>query len=348
MQNSFKYLLIILLLSLYSNIKANSGNKRDTTDKAKIEQSSKKKESSDLNIHTLSDNDSAKVYIHNGKKHFLFVLKDTTINHVDSSLVKRIFSLLVLDKKSKNIANKTSQTDQEPIKKYTIFIESYWWAFLLLFILLLLLSWNLSSYLNQKRFLKSVSTKTNSNFFTQDDIANEIISLKGNLSFEEKKHRESLESIRKERDEAIRNLENDKKPQEKDKSSTLPSVHVIPPSLPVVETNTFYFSSAVRNGSSGFFVDDNKTFTKLEDSQFKFEVSNSKPNVATFRFDAASSNFQSILGYRSYKLEPVCKSINLFEADFHTRIVHIENGRAILENGKWIVRDVDKAKIRYE
>lgn len=346
MQHYFKHLSIILLLSLSLNLSANSESKKDTTDRAKSSETIQETESTDLEKETKIKSDSVQVYVSKGKTYFQFVLKDTTRNRVDS-LVKGFFSLLKTDKKSEDNPNKSTQTNQDSLKLAN-FILSYWWAFLLLFILLLLLSWKLSSFLNQKRNLKSISSKTNKKFSTWNDMATEIINLQGSLSFQEQEYLKLIESIKRERDEAKNNLENAKKMQEKDNNLTLQLGNLIPPSSYVIETNTFYFSSAVRDGSNGFFVDENKTSTKLDDSQYKFEVNNSNPNVATFGFDAASSNFESILAYRSYKLEPVCKSINLFKEGIHTKIVHVEKGRAVLEDGKWIVRDSDKAKIKFE
>ena len=127
----------------------------------------------------------------------------------------------------------------------------------------------------------------------------------------------------------------------------------IPPNggvQPQIDDNLeiYYFSSVNRDGDVGIFQDENKSITKEADSLYKFEINKSNPNEAKFWFDATSSTaITSALSYIYLKIEPVCTSDNQFR-EGNTNIKSTGHGTTVLKDGRWIVEEGNKAKIRYE
>jgi hypothetical protein len=115
-----------------------------------------------------------------------------------------------------------------------------------------------------------------------------------------------------------------------------------------IYTNRFYFSSCYKDGDVGVFEDENKTLARQPETLYTFELAKNKPMEAIFYFDASASMEVSILASAGFTVEPVCNSVNVY-LDSHNRVKYVSKGKAYLDNeGRWIVKEEDKAKIRYE
>ncbi|MFD2573813.1 hypothetical protein ACFSUS_24465 [Spirosoma soli] len=129
----------------------------------------------------------------------------------------------------------------------------------------------------------------------------------------------------------------------------MPPVPIPTPPLPVqmqtqasAPNGVFYFPPPDPNG---VFDMVHQSPTLSPESAYRFVVNTSKPDVASFRFEAEPGRLARFLTYRNYMIEPACDSENSYSS-VHTRIVMRRDGEAVLENGNWRVKT--KALIRYE
>lgn len=140
----------------------------------------------------------------------------------------------------------------------------------------------------------------------------------------------------------------DHRPQEPSRIKTTNTVYT-PTNVAVAtkpKTEEFYLSTPNSDGS--FNVSSMSSSYKPTASIYKFEVSEEDgENVATFTVADQYEAIKDALSSPGSYLDPVCESENAFSPSAR-KIVNVKPGRAFRRGEQWIVRQEDKAIIRYE
>lgn len=95
--------------------------------------------------------------------------------------------------------------------------------------------------------------------------------------------------------------------------------------------------------AEGYFDNSRKSLERNAQTLFNFNL-NSKGDEAHFRLDTDPSNFSQALSLSKYKIEPVCE-ISGATPESASKISHLEDGRAQLINGQWVISK--KAKVKF-
>lgn len=146
----------------------------------------------------------------------------------------------------------------------------------------------------------------------------------------------------------VNKINTDHRPQEPGGIKTTNTVYT-PANVAVAakpKTEEFYLSTPNSDGS--FNVSSMSSSYKPTASIYKFEVSEEDgENVATFTVADQYEAIKDALSSPGSYLDPVCESENAFSPSAR-KIVNVKPGRAFRRGEQWIVRQEDKAIIRYE
>jgi hypothetical protein len=110
-----------------------------------------------------------------------------------------------------------------------------------------------------------------------------------------------------------------------------------------VITQTFFLSTP---NSDGSFNESSSSSTYKEGATI-YRFTKIGSNRAKFQIDEKDASARLALQYPDKNIDPVCDAVNAFNPKA-TRITTVEQGEAVLQNGKWVVDRNKKAKIKYE
>jgi len=199
--------------------------------------------------------------------------------------------------------------------------------------------YNIRKYVKEKIWEASTSRKTEDN----SKISSDLNALQRRIDAIERR----IDELKRRIDELYSEIE---EVQDLVKSNTDQGTMIEPARLtekiskkveqPPVE---FFLSTPNADGS----FNETSSSQTYRDGATIYRFTKIDSNTATFRIDERDASLKLALQYPDKNIDPVCEALNAYNPRA-TRILTVNDGEAILQNGKWVVDQNKKAKIRYE